>query len=956
MVIVALPEDTVRLLNSSAVITTPIDLVKELLDNALDAKSTFVDILVAPNLVDKIEVRDNGHGISEEDYDSLGRPGHTSKISSFEQVSNIGGTTLGFRGQALASANTMGTVSVTTRTMEDPTAILLNLKTGIGGVDSKHRISAPVGTAVSVTGLYKNFPVRSRTAIKEAPKYMSRIKLLLQEYALARPGIRLSFKSIGDQAKWSYSPRPQATIREAVIQLLGTDVMSQCMIRTTCDTQAEEADEATQDDQQISIQAVLPSIDGDLSKISKRAFFAVDSRPLTTFRGTMKTLLKIFKSHMSRALHEMGGRDCPRDPFICVNIKCPPGTYDPNIEASKNEVLFSSEARLVELFERLCTEIYRIQPYPDAFVTLEKRRLGRNIQTQTPPLSSDGPDEGFRPDSEISSSESFHGHHPRNQAAFIPAEINTSNTSQSEGPIGPYRRSSEQPAATMSDFGRTQSHHRRTIQVRPHGRPKPEQEDLEGSASTDIRNIRANLHNMNPGVGITIPAAAAHNSLYDRSLGNAPRFNDQSDVDLDSDDEAERLAARFRGQPDVRSRGHDSGRPVKPTVPQAMPQKVGLIQQAAGGELASGGNMRDTMRPQSPQVDQALKEPFDDLAILRPYSGRFFNNLRPANPEEVETTYNVQQPPLPMFTSASTLEHSLDANAALHVMQQVQPQPRSDGRNALPTFRSEYDTTKGGIGPDGFRQTTISFGGSNSSRQPRPQQRSLHIDDIPSKPNPPYRKPWKGNKSGSKSRLSQKLISTQDDATYQADVSQADSMELNERRSLGHVHSAPLVTGALRRSAERPHETSVTTSPSPIDTGDSDFEVDSRKYLMRRQRSEADHQRRGRPMLAKAKSDMLPLERVPNTCEMQRLVLVMAPNVEKLGDGDRNSAEDYVLGGGYSTETKLGEDLSLEDAAQIETRMRTLWGEWTETTLGQRIDVEINIGALLKGKNAVASG
>lgn len=399
MVIAALSQETVRLLGSPTVITTPVDLVKELLDNALDAKATSVEVLVAPNLVDRLEVRDNGHGISQEDYDSLGRTGHTSKITSFDEIPYLGGTTLGFRGQALASANTLGKVTVTTRTSKDPTAMLITLRARVGGVDGKQRTSAPVGTTVGVTGLYSNLPVRVRTAIKDAPKNMSKIKQLLHEYALARPGPRLSFKSLGGKAAWSYSPRPQATVREAVVQTFGTEVMSQCMIRTICSSQADDEPKSTQDNEQMSMQAVLPSADGDLTKVAnKGAFFAVDSRPLTSADGAMKKLLKTFKSFLARTLRETGGHDCPRDPFVCVNIRCSPGSYDVNVEPSKNQVIFASESRLTDLFERLCTEVYRTPQNTGAFATLETRRLLQGPQTQTPPLSSDGPDEDARPD------------------------------------------------------------------------------------------------------------------------------------------------------------------------------------------------------------------------------------------------------------------------------------------------------------------------------------------------------------------------------------------------------------------------------------------------------------------------------------------------------------------------------------------------------------------------------
>jgi len=63
MAITALPDSTIHLLNSAQILTTPVSLVKELVDNALDAKATSIDVVISPNTLDKIEVRDNGYGI-----------------------------------------------------------------------------------------------------------------------------------------------------------------------------------------------------------------------------------------------------------------------------------------------------------------------------------------------------------------------------------------------------------------------------------------------------------------------------------------------------------------------------------------------------------------------------------------------------------------------------------------------------------------------------------------------------------------------------------------------------------------------------------------------------------------------------------------------------------------------------------------------------------------------------
>jgi DNA mismatch repair protein MutL len=229
MAIKALPEATVRLLGSTQVLTTPTSLIKELVDNALDAKARFVDIVVSRNTLDRIEVRDNGHGIQQEDFDVLGRRGHTSKLRSFEELEFIGGITLGFRGEALSSALQLGDVTVTTKTEGKPVASKLVLKS-TGGVELQTHISHPVGTTVCVSNFMAKLPVRKQAFEKEASKTLAKINQLLRSYALARPLVRFNLKIVnGSKGSWSFTPRPTDGVKEAVSQVIGRDAALECL-------------------------------------------------------------------------------------------------------------------------------------------------------------------------------------------------------------------------------------------------------------------------------------------------------------------------------------------------------------------------------------------------------------------------------------------------------------------------------------------------------------------------------------------------------------------------------------------------------------------------------------------------------------------------------------------------------------------------------------------------------
>ena len=116
MPIVHLPDSTVRAIGSSLVLNDACSVVKELVDNALDAVATSVTVEISLDALDIIQVKDNGQGIGVEDRQLVCKRGCTSKIRTFEDLDKLGGSFLGFRGEALASvAELSEAVALTTR-------------------------------------------------------------------------------------------------------------------------------------------------------------------------------------------------------------------------------------------------------------------------------------------------------------------------------------------------------------------------------------------------------------------------------------------------------------------------------------------------------------------------------------------------------------------------------------------------------------------------------------------------------------------------------------------------------------------------------------------------------------------------------------------------------------------------------------------------------------------------
>lgn len=357
MVITALPQETVRLLGSSVNIVNPVSLVKELVDNAIDAKATSIEVNLTPDTVERLWVRDNGFGINIADFQALGCRAHTSKLRSFDELQTIGGKTLGFRGDALASANSLASVKITTRTADDPVAWLLQLRPCVGGVDIKQPVSGTVGTTVQITKLFDNIPVRKQNAMKESTKSIASIKRLLQSYSLARPNIKLALKIRGEPNRsWSYSPGTVQNVREAALQVFDVNLVSQCVEVVSSLDSSHDREVSLAG---TSMVAFLPKATYDVTAVKdKGSFISVDSRPISSTKGVGKKLYAIFKSTAVQNRSSKSTKSLP-SPFMQLNIECTPGSYDPNITPMKDDVLFSDEQRILDAFQFLCDKVYR---------------------------------------------------------------------------------------------------------------------------------------------------------------------------------------------------------------------------------------------------------------------------------------------------------------------------------------------------------------------------------------------------------------------------------------------------------------------------------------------------------------------------------------------------------------------------------------------------------------------
>ncbi|KAF1832376.1 hypothetical protein BDW02DRAFT_554930, partial [Decorospora gaudefroyi] len=352
--IAALPPITARQIGSGQVLIDPSSVVKELTDNALDAraKSIFVDITA--NTIDSIQVKDDGHGIPSEDRPLVCRRYCTSKICDFQDLRELGGKWLGFRGEALSSmAEMSGTFQVTTRVEGEPVAVKVKYNHN-GELASIERESHPVGTTVKVTNFFEHIPVRKQTAIKTSAKCLAKIRRLMQAYALARPTIRFRLrvlKTKNNKADFVYAPKSDATLEDAVLKVISKDCALQC------EWTALESDG-------FEIHAFLPNPAANGPKIANQgAFVSIDGRPVSSSRGTIKQVVATFKDRLRKSNPLLSGT---KDPFFCMNIMCPPDSYDPNIEPAKDDVMFEDAEIVLAVVNKLLMAYY-----PEAGAELE---------------------------------------------------------------------------------------------------------------------------------------------------------------------------------------------------------------------------------------------------------------------------------------------------------------------------------------------------------------------------------------------------------------------------------------------------------------------------------------------------------------------------------------------------------------------------------------------------------
>lgn len=214
-----LSDETINQIAAGEVIERPLSVVKELLENAIDAGSTAVSVEIRDGGISMIRVTDNGGGIAEEDVRNAFVRHATSKIRDARDLLSI--QTLGFRGEALASIASVARVELITKTPGSLMAVHYQIE---GGVEKDFaQIGAPDGTTFIVRDLFKNVPAR-RKFLKSPQAEAARIQDILEKEALAHPEVAFRYLQDGRQLLATLG---NGSLLDVIYSIYGRDVTNQ---------------------------------------------------------------------------------------------------------------------------------------------------------------------------------------------------------------------------------------------------------------------------------------------------------------------------------------------------------------------------------------------------------------------------------------------------------------------------------------------------------------------------------------------------------------------------------------------------------------------------------------------------------------------------------------------------------------------------------------------------------
>ncbi|MFC6837754.1 DNA mismatch repair endonuclease MutL [Halomarina ordinaria] len=324
-----LDETTVARIAAGEVVTRPASVVRELVENALDAGATSVEVGVENAGLDLIRVTDDGHGMGRDDAVLAVERHTTSKLSGVEGVERV--STLGFRGEALPSIAEVADLVVTTRAEgEGASGTRVTVEGGETGVEAAGHA---VGTTVEVRDLFARVPAR-RESLGTPKREFARVSDALSRYALAHPDVR--FRLTHDGRTVLSAPGTGADV-DALLAVYDRAVAGQ-----SASLAANDEGDGGDGDVRVAGVACYPSV----TRASKEhVYVAVNGRPVRD--GDLRA-----------AVVAGYGELLPGDrwPVAAVRVSLAPDAVDQNVHPAKREVRLRDPEGVADVVERAVRE------------------------------------------------------------------------------------------------------------------------------------------------------------------------------------------------------------------------------------------------------------------------------------------------------------------------------------------------------------------------------------------------------------------------------------------------------------------------------------------------------------------------------------------------------------------------------------------------------------------------
>ncbi len=307
-----LSPDTTGKIAAGEIIERPVNVVKELTENALDAAATRINIDIENGGKSYIKVSDNGIGIPCEEIELAVENFSTSKISNIEDIMRI--KSLGFRGEALASIRSVSRLEIVSRTQGEDMGRVLSWRGA--EILEDNRIAREPGTEITVSDLFFNLPARKKF-LSSSSSESRRITGLIQGYALAFPEVGFALKSNGNETLHY----PASSMDERVEVVFGTRVFSN-----------------------------LKYFESNVGHLTISGYTSLPE--LTRGNRSMQHIYinrRAIKDRvLGHALRQAYTSLIPSDrfPIIILFIEIPPDEIDVNVHPTKSEVRFQNEREL----------------------------------------------------------------------------------------------------------------------------------------------------------------------------------------------------------------------------------------------------------------------------------------------------------------------------------------------------------------------------------------------------------------------------------------------------------------------------------------------------------------------------------------------------------------------------------------------------------------------------------